>query len=39
MGDKNPNKTKKKKKIVGKVTAQPAVAAETVSVNKPKKQQ
>jgi len=37
MGDKNPNKLKKKKKTVGKVTAQPAIATEIASVNKPKK--
>lgn len=35
MGDKNPNKLKKKKKVVEKVTVQPT--AETVSVKKPKK--
>jgi len=37
MGDKNPNKLKKKKKIVEKVTAQPTIATETVSVKKAKK--
>lgn len=37
MGDKNPNKLKKKKKIVEKVTVQPAIATDTVSVKKPKK--
>jgi hypothetical protein len=37
MGDKNPNKLKKKKKIVEKVTVQPTVATETVSAKKPKK--
>lgn len=37
MGDKNPNKLKKKKKIVEKVTVQPTIANETVSVKKPKK--
>lgn len=37
MGDKNPNKLKKKKKIDEKVTVQSAIASETVSVKKPKK--
>lgn len=37
MGDKNPNKMKKKKKTVEKVIAQPTIAAETASVKKPKK--
>lgn len=37
MGDKNPKKLKKKKKIVEKVTAQPIISNETVSVKKPKK--
>ena len=37
MGDKNPNKLKKKKKIVEKVTAQPAAAIETGILKKPKK--
>lgn len=37
MGDKNPNKLKKKKKIVEKVIVQPIVATEIVSVKKPKK--
>lgn len=37
MGDKNPNKQKKKKKTVEKVTAQPIVANETISAKKPKK--
>lgn len=37
MGDKNPNKLKKKKKIVEKVTVQPTIATETVSVKKPQK--
>lgn len=37
MGDKNPNKLKKKKKIVEKVTLQPVVTTETVSIKKPKK--
>lgn len=35
MGDKNPNKQKKKKKVVEKVIVQPTVLAETVK--KPKK--
>lgn len=34
MGDKNPNKLKKKKKIVEKVTLQPAIAPETVPEKK-----
>lgn len=37
MGDKNPNKLKKKKKIVEKVIAQPTIANETVSTKKNKK--
>ena len=37
MGDKNPNKLKKKKKIVEKVTAQPIIENETVPVQKTKK--
>ena len=37
MGDKNPNKMKKKKKTVEKVTVQPVIAIETASVKKPKK--
>ena len=37
MGDKNPNKLKKKKKIVEKVTVQPTVATDPVSVKKRKK--
>jgi len=37
MGDKNPNKLKKKKKIVEKVTAQPTIGTETISAKKPKK--
>ena len=37
MGDKNPNKLKKKKKIVEKVTEQPTLGAETISVKKSKK--
>ena len=36
MGDKNPNKLKKKKKVEEKVKPQPVIAAE-VSVKKPKK--
>ena len=35
MGDKNPNKLKKKKKTVEKVTVQPTIATE--AVKKPKK--
>ena len=35
MGDKNPNKLKKKKKAVEKVVVQPVV--ETTAVKKPKK--
>lgn len=37
MGDKNPNKLKKKKKIVEKVTVKPTITAEALSVNKTKK--
>jgi hypothetical protein len=37
MGDKNPNKLKKKKKTVEKVTTQPTIAAQTISAKKPKK--
>jgi hypothetical protein len=37
MGDKNPNKLKKKKKTIEKVTVQPTIIAETVSVKKTKK--
>ncbi len=37
MGDKNPNKLMKKKKIVEKVTEQPTTVIETVSAKKPKK--
>jgi hypothetical protein len=37
MGDKNPNKLKKKKKIVEKVTEQPTITTGTVPVKKPKK--
>ena len=36
MGDKNPNKLKKKKKIVEKVTVQPTVTTEN-TVKKPKR--
>ena len=39
MGDKNPNKLKKKKKVVEKVPLQPAIATETVPIKKPKKHQ
>lgn len=38
MGDKNPNKLKKKKKLVEKI-ALPAIATETVQEKKPKKYQ
>ncbi len=37
MGDKNPNKLKKKKKITEKVTEQATIVKDTVSVKKPKK--
>lgn len=37
MGDKNPNKLKKKKKEVEKVTVQPTIATATTPVKKPKK--
>lgn len=37
MGDKNPKKLKKKKKIVEKVSIQPAIAIETVAAKKSKK--
>ena len=37
MGDKNPNKLKKKKKTVEKATMQPTIAKETDAVKKPKK--
>jgi hypothetical protein len=37
MGDKNPNKPKKKKKIVEKVTARPTTEAETVTTRNTKK--
>lgn len=36
MGDKNPKKLMKKKKIVGKVAEQPATVIQTVSAKKPK---
>ena len=37
MGDKNPKKLKKKKKIINKVTEQSKIATETVLVKKSKK--
>jgi len=37
MGDKNPNKLKKKKKEVEKVAVQPTIVTETASAKKPKK--
>jgi hypothetical protein len=37
MGDKNPNKTKKKKKIVEKSIVQPTTVIETGAAKKPKK--
>lgn len=37
MGDKNPKKLKKKKKIVEKVIVQSTISTETDSVKKPKK--
>lgn len=37
MGDKNPKKLKKKKKIVEKVTVQSTIAIDTVPAKKPKK--
>jgi hypothetical protein len=37
MGDKNPNKAKKKKKTVEKVTVQTTIATETLAAKKPKK--
>lgn len=37
MGDKNPNKLKKKKKIVEKNIVQPTITTEKVAVKKPKK--
>jgi len=37
MGDKNPNKLKKKKKVHPQVTEQPATVTEPVSPKKPKK--
>ena len=36
MGDKNPKKLKKKKKIVEKAAVQPAIATEKISLKKPK---
>lgn len=37
MGDKNPNKMKKKKKTIEKAIVQPIIATETALVKKPKK--
>jgi hypothetical protein len=37
MGDKNPKKPKKKKKIIKKASEQPRIATETDSVKKSKK--
>jgi non-canonical (house-cleaning) NTP pyrophosphatase len=37
MGDKNPNKLKKKKKAVEKVVAQPTIITEAVTSKKTKK--
>ena len=37
MGDKNPNKVKKKKKIVEKAAVQSSIVTGTASVKKPKK--
>ena len=37
MGDKNPKKLKKKKKIVQKVDEKSKISTETISVKKPKK--
>jgi hypothetical protein len=37
VGDKNPNKLKKKKKIIKKVAEQSRISTETVSVKKSKK--
>jgi len=37
MGDKNPKKLKKKKKIIQKVAEKSKIGAETISVKKPKK--
>ena len=37
MGDKNPKKPKKKKKIVVQIAVQPTVATETSTVNNTKK--
>ncbi|GEM_PF-1513916 len=39
MGDKNPNKLKKKKKVVEKVTLATEIASETVAAQKSKKHQ
>jgi hypothetical protein len=36
MGDKNPNKMKKKKKTVEKAVVKPAVSTDTSAVKKPK---
>ena len=38
MGDKNPNKLKKKKKTAEKATVQPIMTTETSAAKKPKKQ-
>ncbi len=37
MGDKSPKKREKKKKKVEKVTVQPTIETEKVSIKKPKK--
>jgi hypothetical protein len=37
MGDKNPNKLKKKKKTAEKATVQPIMTTETSAAKKPKK--
>ena len=37
MGDKNPNKAKKKKKVVEKVSIQTIIPTEVNTVKKPKK--
>lgn len=37
MGDKNPNKLKKKKKVVEKVTEQAIISTNTILPKKPKK--
>ncbi len=37
MGDKNPNKLMKKKKVVAKVAEQTIAAVEPISAKKPKK--